>query len=218
KVLEGDTKIEFTPLVEGGATKREVAIDKIHGFLFQRDIDKMPPALCKINDAAGNAIFASAVEGGPAGLKVTTPGGVKFDYKPDALAKLDYSKGKLEFLSDLNPSNVVEQMELAKHEPYRKDMNLENHKIRIGNVEHNKGLSMHSHTELEYDLKGEYVEFRAVVGIDDELVAGSDVVVVKIMNGDKEMESITLDPKDKERRKNIALNIKDVQNLRLNVT
>src|SRR5262249_18577795 len=118
----------------------------------------------------------------------------------------------------LNPSNVVEQMELAKHEPYRKDMNLENHKIRIGNVEHNKGLSMHSHTELEYDLKGEYVEFRAVVGIDDELVAGSDVVVVKIMNGDKEMESITLDPKDKERRKNIALNIKDVQKLRLIVT
>jgi len=212
---EAGEKIDFTPL---SSDKRQVALDRIHGFIFQRDPDKMPPIACKIHDAAGNTLFASAVEGGPDGLKVTTLAGVKLDYKSDSLSKLDYSKGKLEFLSDLTPSNVVEQMELAKHEPYRKDLNLENHKIRIGNIESNKGLSLHSHTELEYDLKGEYLEFRAAVGIDDELVAGSDFVVVKIVGNDKVLETLTLDPKDKDRRKNVALNIKDVQKLRLIVT
>src|SRR5262249_49856287 len=46
-----------------------------------------------------------------------------------------------------------------------------------------KGLSLHAHTELEYDLKGKYKKFSAVLGVDPRVGAESQARVTIEVDG-----------------------------------
>jgi len=78
-----------------------------------------------------------------------------------------------------------------------------------------KGLALHSYTELEYDLKGEYREFKAVIGI-DETLGGAEPTVVRILGDGKELYKATLTPGDKDKpAQEVTLSVKNVFKLRL---
>ena len=50
---------------------------------------------------------------------------------------------------------------------------------------------MHSRTEVTFDLEGEYREFKAVLGIDDNVTQGSeDPVIVRIEGDGKRAEDL----------------------------
>jgi hypothetical protein len=87
------------------------------------------------------------------------------------IARFDYNMGKLAFLSDMPPAKVVEKSGIGLVVAHRKDVNLDGEPIVLDRP-YAKGLSLHAHTELEYDLKGKYKKFTAVLGIDTRL--GSD--------------------------------------------
>ena len=92
-------------------------------------------------------------------------------------------------------------------------------------LNNSKGLTLVPEVELTYDLKGDYREFSAVVGIDDESKGEGEVTL--IIEGDgKELTSIpivyrTEKTKTGEPRKPpkpfkvVRLNIKDVQKLKV---
>ena len=112
---------------------------------------------------------------------MTTPSGAKIEYTTALVVKMDYSHLKKDYLSDLTPSTVEQRFRLVAEErtveQYRDwrcrgDKNLDDRPLELNNVPYEKGLALHSHTELVYDLNGDYREFHAVVGIDRE-VAGS---------------------------------------------
>jgi hypothetical protein len=173
---------------------------------------------CKLLDLQRNVVYVSGVEPTATGFTVTTPEGVKIDYTPALVSKMDYSKGKLEYLSEMNPAKVVETFVGADAEHYRRDASLEDKPLRVNNVQYEKGLALHSYTELVYDLKGEYREFTAVVGIDDN-VGGHDRPVQLLIEGDgQELVKMTLTRKDKEKDKKVLQNIKDVKKLRIVVS
>jgi hypothetical protein len=79
--------------------------------------------------------------------------------------------GKLAFLSDLVPTKVVESSAAGLIVTHRKDVNLDGEPIVLDR-QYAKGLSLHAHSELEYDLKGKYKKFSAVLGVDPRV--GSD--------------------------------------------
>ncbi len=196
---DGDEKGENVEFTRSGA-KRSIALAKVQGLIFFREADpKMVPAVCKLLDTARNEIMAASVTKSAQGLSVTTPAGAKIDYDRKLIARLDYSKGKLTFLSDIDPVELVETctegQDSVQH--YRRDKNLDGGPIRIGPSLFSKGLALHAHTEIEYDLKGEYREFKAYLGIDDAIGGGEGPTVVKILGDGKELLSVVLKKGDK---------------------
>src|SRR5258708_40377401 len=74
----------------------------LHGIIFNSGPNPAAaPIVCRVFDINANVIIASAVTLEGDKVNVTTPNGVKFELARASLAKLDYSGGKLVYLSDL---------------------------------------------------------------------------------------------------------------------
>src|SRR5262249_19794578 len=190
-VGDGDEKGENVDFTRQG-TKRSISLAKTKGLIFYREADaKMADAVCRLLDTARNEIQVASVSKTDKGITITTPAGAKIEYARALIARLDYSKGKLTFLSDIDPVETVETYNLGQDsvQHYHRDTNLDGGQIRIGpTTTYAKGLALHSHTELEYDLKGEYREFRAFLGVEEGVGAGqSEKTVVRILGDGKEL-------------------------------
>jgi len=196
--------------------KRQRSLTGVAGLIFEREVDpNAPPIICKVTDAKRNLLMCSSVVSTSAGLVLTTPAGAKVELKPADVTRLDYNSSKLVWLSDLEPTEVVEKFLDNSPFHYKRDRSQEDGPIRMNNVTYAHGLSLHATTELEYDLKGEYREFRTVAGI-NELVGGLPGQVVLRIEGDgKVLKQLTFDRRDKVRQQTIAMNVKDVQKLRI---
>jgi hypothetical protein len=182
-------------------------------------------------DTIQDVVMVSSVSPREGGLIVTTPAGAKIDFTNEQIARLDYAKGKLDFLSELAPTNLVirpnrfETGEAKDKWFVYKDTNLRNQPIKLHGTTFTRGLTLLPEVEMTYDLKGEYREFSATVGIDDETNAEGEVTLV--IEGDgKELTSVPIVYKTEKSKtgepkkpvkplKPITLNIKDVQKLKV---
>lgn len=213
------TTIEFT-LASGGA-KRDFPIANAAGLVFFRNLNPLaPPVTLRLSDKDGNLYMVTSFTTAGNTLVAKTSSGVEFTLPFGQLAKLDYSRGKQTYLSDLQPS--LKKLEAAAGERFGHlmlDKNLNGTgPMRLKGESFSRGLAMFTYTELEYGLKGDFAEFRAVAGIDDE-VNGADGSVHLLIEGDgKELLSLTFSRQDKVRAQPIALNIKDINTLRIVVS
>jgi hypothetical protein len=192
-VGDGDDKGENVEFTRQG-DKRNISLAKTQGLIFFRETDPKMVAACKLLDTARNEVMVAAIAKSEKGFQITTPSGAKIDYPRQLIARLDYSKGKLTFLSDIDPVEVVETctegQDSVQH--YHRDKNLDGGAIRIGPSSYSKGLALHAHTELEYDLKGEYRELSAFLGVEEGIGGGDGPTVVKILGDGKELYNGTL--------------------------
>jgi hypothetical protein len=201
----------------GREEKDSFPIDRIFGMVFSRQPDpNMPSRLCEVLDVQGAKLFAKSVVLKDGKFVVETQCGARVEFAGDALAKLDYSTGKLTYLSDMDLARVklVQVAYLAQPE-FKRDRNIDNTgDLRVAGKAYPKGLAMHAKTEVTFDLEGEYREFKAVAGIDDNVSQGDGSPVVLRVEGDGK-ELLTLSLTRKDGAKPISLNIKDVQKLRV---
>jgi hypothetical protein len=195
-----------------------VALDRLHGMIFYRTEAPAESPVCLVYDTEGDTLAASkvAVEGGT--FRVITPAGVKVDLEEKVLARLDYNRGKLSYLSDMDPANVVERSGAGLVIPHHKDTNLDGQEIILANggtgAAFAKGLSMHAHTELEYDLGGKYKTFKAVLGVDPRTGADSQAVVTVECDGEKKFVGTVSTTATRP----IAVNVRDVRRLKIVVS
>jgi hypothetical protein len=213
--------------VDSKGTPGALKLEKATALAFLRQPDpKAPPVVCKLTDTAADLVMVSDFAGAPDGYTVITPAGVRIEYPKALLVRLDYSKGKLTYLSDLEPAKVVYSSTEEVPQPYRRDKNLDNQPLTLnasdkvqlpwGKGPCPKGLAAHAYTSLEYDLGGDYREFSAWLGIDREVggIEGGTKVVVQ---GDgKELYSGTVSPGDDP--VHVTCNVKDVRRLRIVVS
>ncbi len=218
---ESGTAVNFAVTIAGDTTEGQRKLASLHGIIFKNTLGpKAMPMTCKLLDTLQDVVMVSSITPAGDGLTVTTPAGAKIQFKNEQIARLDYTPGKLDYLSDLEPAKVVVRSSLDEDEEKAdqwhvyKDSNLEKKALSLGGVSYSKGLALTPYAELTYDLKGDYRSFEAVVGIDDGVsAAGSTVLVVE---GDgKEMASVTISSEDKVRHRRLELNVKDVQKLRI---
>jgi hypothetical protein len=206
-------KIEFA-LARGGS--KSVPLMKIRGIIFQRGPNPAAaPVVCRVFDINANLIIASAVTLEGDRLSVTTPNGVKLELPHACLARLDYSPGKLVYLCDGNPKIVTEDGGPLNR--VRRGKNLDGGPIQVrGYAPFTRGLAIHADTTLEYDLAGEFREFKAIIGV-DELVGGTDGITKIVIKGDgKELKSYEVSRKDKKAL-DVRINIENVKSLRIDV-
>jgi len=219
---EAGTEIEFSSDITGEVKTYTRKLDGVHGLIFKNTLDpKAPPVVCKLLDAVQNIVMVSSVTGSEKGFSVTTPAGAKLEFGPGQVGRLDYSKGRLDYLSDLEPVTLVSRANLQEEDrPEQQHVirdqgpKAERTPLTLGGVAYSKGLALKAYTEMVFDLKGDYREFAAVIGLDDNSAAAEPMVLVVEGDG-KELASLTVNPADKKRFQPLKLNIKDVNKLRV---
>jgi len=187
-----------------------VLLEKVHGLVFWRPDPPAETPICKVIDRDGNALGAVKLSLDGDTLTVQTTFGTKVPLKIDLLARLDFNFGRLTYLSDLDPAKVVEKSGIGLVVRYKKDVNLDGEPILL-DKQYPKGLSLHAHTELEYNLAGKYKDLKGILGVDTRVGADSQATVTIWCDGEKRF-SKTVTVKEME---NVAVNVKDVQTLKL---
>ncbi len=200
----------------------DFALAHVYGLAFSRKPDpNAAPVQCRLLDTHHNLVMVSGAELTPTGFTVTTPVGAKIDYTTALVVKMDYSHGKRDYLSDMTPTKVEERCDgAAEAVHYRRDLNLDDKPLHVNNTAYEKGLALHATTVLEYDLNGEYREFRAVVGLDDDVRGVGRPVLVTVEADGQKLAEVTLQRgvKDKSGPVPLVRNVKDVKKLRIVVT
>ena len=215
--------IEFTlskKNPDGTADKKSKSLATIHGIIFTTGPNAdAAPLLCKVLDVNGNVIVASEVTVEGDKVSVVTPVGVKLDLTRAALAKLDYTGGKLVYLSEWDPKKmqVKESSTEDRIDHFRRDKNLDDGPIRLaGYPPFAKGLSVHSHTEFTFELDGEFREFKAIIGVDENVSGADGPTEVFISDADtgKELKRVTVSRKDKQAQ-DVTVNVQNVKTLKI---
>lgn len=136
-----------------------------------------PGSLAEIQDTAGNVWPADRLEWRENRLAAASPAYGEIVLPAREVVRIDFSKQRVAFLSDLEPS-------ILEHVPFfdvaydiGKDKGLGGAPIRIAGVTFAKGLVIHSKTTLTYDLAGQYRRFACAVGIESTAGDHGDALV-----------------------------------------
>ncbi|MGA2061839.1 MAG: NPCBM/NEW2 domain-containing protein [Thermoguttaceae bacterium] len=160
---------------------------KVYGFVYRHPSGDEPSGpICRLIDIFGShwQVSKIALE---KKLQLTTPAGVTLSCSPEIAASIDFSLGKIVYLSDLKPESVawtpffstvktlpsMEQFYAPRH-----DRNFESNPLQLAGTEYSKGLAIRSRTEVVYRLPGSFTRLKAVAGIDDSVRPQGNVRLV----------------------------------------
>lgn len=186
-----DDKVHFT------FDDQKIPVDrgKVEGVIyFHPSGRELPQPLCRVDDVAGSAwnVKSLALSLDDGLLQLTSVAGVKALLPLDRLKAIDYSSGKIVYLSDLEPETsqwsspfgkTAAQANLARLFAPRRDMAFDGGPIVIGGQSHEKGLAVRSRTLLEYRLAGKFNKLLAVAALDDSVGLRGHVKLVVSLDG-----------------------------------
>lgn len=194
---------------------------KVHGLVYCHGAGiTLPEPICRIFEAGGSrwSVGSIALAGD---LQWTTPAGLTVSRPWDAIAQVDFSRGKVLFLSDLKPESLAftpffgspnDVPVLAKFFAPREDVSLESRPLALDGKRYSKGLALHCRTELVYRLPGRFRWFRAIAGIDDAVRPQGHVCLV-VRGDDRALLECTITGTDPPRP--IELDLTGVRRLTL---
>jgi hypothetical protein len=159
--------------------KIPVKLVKVFGLKYYHPPGRqLPGSFCTLTDVSGSRWAVQNVELEADQIKWNTPAGAQLQRPLAAVSSIDFSGGKIVYLSDLKPDAVgwtpffgtAEQLP-AVREFYapRMDQNLAAKPLKTHDKTYNKGIAIHSRTELTYRLPDQFSRFKAIAGIDDEV-------------------------------------------------
>lgn len=146
-----------------------VKLEKVFGIVLARQNPRPGKATCVVS-LGGDRIYASSVVSSEGKLALRLAAGADVTVSPSLVKSLDFSQGKIQYLSAMEPREYEHTEFFGFSFDYSKDKTGLNKKpLRLGGRDYNRGLWIHSKTFLKYRLGGEYRRFQAIVGIDEGL-------------------------------------------------
>ncbi|MBS0203728.1 MAG: NPCBM/NEW2 domain-containing protein [Planctomycetes bacterium] len=153
--------------------------DRVFGLIYARRELMSGRTAATIDLTTGDQLFAKTVLWDGNAWKVKLVSGADLTVPAASVRVVDYSQGKIAYLSNMEPRDV-------RHTPffdfvwdYRRDRSFDGQSLSLGNRTYSKGLSVHSLTVLKYRIGGDYRRFQTLFGIDDSLRAGNADVTIK---------------------------------------
>jgi hypothetical protein len=193
-----DVTIKF--LLDGD--ELDVKREKAYGIIYARKPGGPKPA-AQAALANGDRLAVKALTGDGETMKLESAAGPTWSIPASALAKIDFSLGKIVYLSAMEPRSMKYTPFLKPADgaliygEYRRDRNLDGRPLRLGQKTYARGLAIHSRTELVYRLGGDYRRFQAQMGIDDEFTNPKWGAVDVTIRGDgKELYSGVCRPRE----------------------
>jgi hypothetical protein len=213
---EGDDKGTTIDFETTGGTRRAVGLARIHAMSFLRKPDPdAPAAVCKVFDTSKNVLAALKVTVDGKGVTIQSAAGIPVVYPRELLARVDFSQGKLAYLSDLEPIRVVETSNTELVDHYRRDKSLDNGPLRVGREIYAKGLALHAYTELIYDIGAQYKDFKTILGVDPKV--GGECPVKVVIEGDGR-ELLGAEVKRQDNPRPLTIDVKGIKQLRIVVS
>ncbi len=111
-------------------------------------------------------------------------GGSDFSIPWESVKTLDFSLGKIRYLADMEPRKVEYTPYFDRMFEIRRNRNFDGNPLKLGGKVYERGLWIHSETRLTYRLGGDYTQFKAVMGIDEEVARRGIGNVEVIISGD----------------------------------
>jgi hypothetical protein len=155
-----------------------VKLGKVYGFVYRHlSGEPLPAPICRLTDVFGSQWQASKIALSDK-LQLITPAGLTLSCPREILVSVDFSPGKIIYLSDLKPESSVWTpfFNTAKNLPIleqfyapRQDRNFQSKPLQLAGTEYAKGLAICSRTEMVYRLPEGFSRFKAVAGIDDSV-------------------------------------------------
>jgi hypothetical protein len=191
------TNVPFEIDGETLAVKRE----KVFGIICSQSTGRnLPEAVCHVIDGTGSTwdVRSMTLDGDQ--LTWTTPLGLQRTRPLASIAKIDYSEGKVLYLSDLKPESsewtpyLGKRSDLPSRATYfgpRSDQGLRSGPMEVDGKVYAKGLALHSRTTLVYRLPGRFHRFKAIAGIDDRVRPHGNVRLI-IRGDDQTLKEITI--------------------------
>ncbi len=161
---------------------------KVHGLRYHHSTPSdLPRPICRLTDTSGSVWPVASISLKDDVLHWKTPLGLPVSMPLATVVRIDYSHGKVVYLSDMEPETVdwtaylggAENIALlAKFRFPREDRSLDSGPLELDGRPYQKGLAIHSRTRLTYRLAGEYARFKATAGIDDSVRPAGHVRLV----------------------------------------
>ena len=194
---------------------------KLFGLKYHSVGRSLPKSVCRIVDINGNVWNSRAVTLDGDALQLTSSTNVRHKLGLDQIEVLDFSAGNIVYLSDVDPESVrwtpFHGLKLPSegklYAPQRnRGLLFDGEKLMLGDRAYDKGLAIHSRTEMTFRLTDEFKHFHTLAGIDDRV--GDDGDIELIIFGDKrELFRKSLTGADEPLP--IHLNIEGVKRLRI---
>ncbi len=94
----------------------------------------------------------------------------------DLVKQIKFFSRRITYLSDI--SSLAETIEGRIHRPWpiRRDRTVAMHPLRLGGIEYEKGLGVHSRTRVSFDVNKSYDLFVSIIGLDDSVAPRGNVV------------------------------------------
>ncbi len=173
---------------------------KLEGIIYHQGVVReLPPAVCTVQEANGTAWRVKSIEWQEGHLRLVTVGGAQCAVPWAALRRLDFSAGNVVYLSDLpfdltqcTPyiASLVSPKRMMQLNAPRRDNGFEGSGLWLAAgseiQQYDRGLAIHSRSELVYRLAEPFRTLTAVVGIDSRLQGRGNLVLV-IFGDDREL-------------------------------
>jgi hypothetical protein len=215
-VVEDITKDTVNFKLDGSSIP--IKQNKIVSVMYVRRADADPPTpVCVIDDASGGHFEAKAIALAGEQLTLTTLSGLEMKIDLNLVSKLDFSSGKIKYLSDIKPETVtvtpfidVPKQSTAIQQYYapRIDRGRDDPLLKVDGKSYSKGISLLSRTEMTFKMPTKFRRFQGIVGIDDS-VGDEGNVVFKVIGDGKELFSQSISGREKA----IPLDV-DISNVR----
>jgi len=147
---------------------------------------KPAPAVCVIDDGyriAGHILRTSSDTISLRGVSDAT-----ISLSVPTIREIRFNSTRIVYLSDLKPSDQQQRSVFDIHWPVRFDRAVSNRPLALNGRSYAKGLGVHAHSEITYQLDQAYRSFAATIGIDD-FTRPAGHVIFQVFGDDRELFS-----------------------------
>ena len=174
---------------------------KLEGLLYYHPASgELPRRAAQVTDASGSQWSVKSLRKADDQLALVTVAGVAASLPLAQLKRIDFSSGNSQWLDALEPQSVRWRPFIQTKLPTETAARLfqprgpaarGGHPLLLAGQEYDRGLAVHSRTELVYRLTGDFHQFLAVAGIDDRVRPAGNVRLV-ISGDDRELFAQTI--------------------------
>jgi len=136
----------------------------------------------------GGRLTATALDWVDAGVEARLRAGVAVHIDADRIIAVEVVGGRWEWLSEQRPVSYEQAPMLGLGWEYTPDRNVLGGPITVVGERYERGIGVHSRSNLVFELNGAYREFVTSYGLDDDSGPLADVTIMVLVDGQRRLE------------------------------
>ena len=192
--------------------QRSIARDKVVAISVASVGDQDRDQNCFVQLQSGSAVWATITGLDDGQLRLQLVGDAEVDVQWDDVSHIQIRSPRLTYISDLEPIQAEHHPIVTSTRPWRRDKNVSEGPLTLGEQTFVKGIGVAATSRLVFDLRGEFTQACAIIGIDADTQSRGDCVFV--LRGDQR-ELYRQRVKGGEAARRLLVDVTDVKRLEL---